>query len=541
MAKDYSISIPDGFQVKGYREDGITQFSIIDDLGNEYRLDGTVWGPNGEEIDYGEIQPEETDESDVKNALLTLFPELDNYLFYAAGLTQDIPLQDYLLDRLEQMGRNDQAENVLKMIGADDAGINEFYKLLEATEPEHEITKPEQEISPVSDRVTAGMTLPYLQADQEYIPWSKPVIKNLEQDISPVSDRVTQEIPVPYLRIEPGMMLGLRSVKTNPEQNLFPVSEKVTAAYTPSLAYYAEHPEQRKMTNILNNTIFAFTDTAYNTKQAFVHTLPNLLFPYVNPGDPKEMGVSADVTPLHGAGAYYTPEEADIYNQRFKAARDTFNAIYLKNKQEHEDWLKNHPEFAPIPEFQGDIITQIKNNPRDTGFILLNSLATTLPEFLAILGGTAASIITENPIPLFAAVVALTPSRIEETNNILLENGATESQSAEIGLVIGIISGALDLMPAGKLIDSMSPTAMELFTKTFAEETAKLVTKDALKQGIKNYTEAEVLQIVTGMAQQALQNTAVKLVDPEYSLFKDMIDEAINSGLQGLTISLFER
>ena len=45
---------------------------------------------------------------------------------------------------------------------------------------------------------------------------------------------------------------------------------------------------------------------------------------------------------------------------------------------------------------------------------------------------------------------------------------------------------------------------------------------------------------MTGLAQQALQNTAVKLVDPEYGLFKDMIDEAVNSGLQGLPISLFD-
>jgi hypothetical protein len=52
-------------------------------------------------------------------------------------------------------------------------------------------------------------------------------------------------------------------------------------------------------------------------------------------------------------------------------------------------------------------------------------------------------------------------------------------------------------------------------------------------------TYAEALQIVTGIAQQAFQNAAVKLVNPEYSMFKDMVDEAVNSGLQGLPVSLF--
>jgi hypothetical protein len=164
-AAERGIVMPEGYKVRGYGENGVTMFSIIDDLGYEYRLDGTVRGPDGEEIEYGE--EEEPGLTEIKDDLQALFPgSSEESISYLIENLENTWFQDVVIRQIKKTGRDEITESLLRAMGADEAGIDEFFRLLEAPEPELEISKTEQDISTVSDTVTAGMTVPYLNIDE---------------------------------------------------------------------------------------------------------------------------------------------------------------------------------------------------------------------------------------------------------------------------------------------------------------------------------------------------------------------------------------
>jgi len=307
--------------------------------------------------------------------------------------------------------------------------------------------------------------------------------------------------------------------------------EEITQFFAPAPTTV---PEESKAKDIWDTARVAFTNIAYQTKQFFVGTLPNLLFRDIKPGDP----VWDQRT---GRNIPCPPEQVAAYNEKSKTSRDQYRQTYTKNEQQHQDWLSKHPELETRPEWQGNIIDTIKNHPevaRDWGY-WANQLAAGAPGTLAILAGMVLSAVTENPLPLIASITALTPAQIEEDKDLMLAHGATEDQAAKLGTAVGIASNALLFIPVGKVLNGLKPEAMTLFKRTATEEIANLTAKSVLKQGLKQFGETEALFTVFGVAQQAIQNAAIKLLDTKQDLFAGIGNAAISSMVQGLPLAVF--
>jgi len=286
-------------------------------------------------------------------------------------------------------------------------------------------------------------------------------------------------------------------------------------------------PEESKIKDIWDTFRVAATNIAYQTKQYFVGTLPNLLFPDAKVGQSEVKGMS--------------DKEVAVVNEQSKGLRDLFRATYAQNKEEHEDWLKKHPELEARPEWQDNIIDTIKNRPevaRDWGY-WANQLASGAPGTLAVLAGIVGSIFSGNPAPLIASIVLLTPSEIEEDKNLMLEHGATEDQAAILGTAVGVVSNAIMFLPFGKVLTGLKPEAAALLKRTVTGEVANLTAKSVAKQGLRQLGESEAMFLAFGVAQQGIQNAAIKLVDKKQDIFAGMTDAAISSLFQGLPLSVF--
>jgi hypothetical protein len=158
-----------------------------------------VWGPDGDEVDYGEWDEGEIELTGLKADLQVLFPHDDagalDYLI--ENVYDNIWMQDLLLRQIGNSGRNELTERILRALGADDAGIDEFFNLYEEMKPELEITVPEQDISPVSDTVTPGMPIQYSQPEgPKIVPGLEPDPKQMSLDEYILMRIVEDQIPI---------------------------------------------------------------------------------------------------------------------------------------------------------------------------------------------------------------------------------------------------------------------------------------------------------------------------------------------------------
>jgi len=351
------------------------------------------------------------------------------------------------------------------------------------------------------------------------------MLKDLGATDQSIDEIYTERVIVPKQMVVE--VEGIRKLANiDPETgDAYDLNGNKVGSYNPITRQITTRPAESKVKDIWDTARLAFGELGFRTKQYFVNALPNLLFRNMTPLERKIQG----------------DEWADVSDARNKALRDTFRQTYAKNEQEHQDWLNKHPELQSRPEWQGNPLDIIQNHPevaRDWGY-WANQLAGGLPGMLALLGGIIGSTATANPLPLIAVITALTPSQIQETNELLLANGATEDQAAYLGTAVGVVSNALLFLPVGRVLQGLRPAAFNLFKKTVTEETAKLVVRNILKQGIKQFTETEAMFLVFGEAQNAIQNAAIKIFNPEQEILAGWADVAISSGLQGLPLAIF--
>lgn len=265
------------------------------------------------------------------------------------------------------------------------------------------------------------------------------------------------------------------------------------------------------------------TRLIHRSKQYFTSTLPQFMFPEVQPGQSKVTGMSDEKARQLGYG--YSPEEAGVSNQKTKGTRDYFKRQYLKNETRHQSWLKEHPELQPKPEYTEDI-TQNLHLLKDPGFWGW-AIADAASFSLGVMGttiGTAA--ITKNPVLGLAAGTAVaTPSQSQDLFEDLKASGASEGQAAQLAVPIGMAIALVESITDLPLLKALNP-AFDIFRRNIQQSLVKATMGQIVKKGVKTFAAVEAAEVVEEVFQGAIHNATVKTFDENRQVFEN-VDETI--------------
>ncbi|GAH61748.1 unnamed protein product, partial [marine sediment metagenome] len=189
-------------------------------------------------------------------------------------------------------------------------------------------------------------------------------------------------------------------------------------------------------------------------------------------------------------------EEQNILNAKM---RDTFGEIYSKNKQKHIEWLQEHPELQPRPEWNKGVIETFQKDPAtalDPAYWAY-IVADAAPFTLAILGTTlTVTLATGSPfIGLATGIAAATPAESQDLYEDLVASGATKDQAAFLAVPVGAIIGSVEALSDLPLLHAISAPFHALFTRNISKEVARQTVKGLLGKGLKTFTMVEVAEV----------------------------------------------
>ncbi len=310
-----------------------------------------------------------------------------------------------------------------------------------------------------------------------------------------------------------------------------PIASESVTALQPLVSPTRETPEEEsKIKDIWDAFRLGATEMGHRTKQYFQSVAPEFLFrertvPKAFPARTPEQ--EREITEFIGQE-----------NIKKKEIRETFKVKYEKAQQEHDAWLKSHPELQPRPEWAKGTIETIKENPKVLldpayiGFVAAESAAYTL----AFLGTTlAVTGATGNPLAGLAAGVAVTtPAASQTLFEDLTASGATPEQAANLSVPIGALISSIEVVGAFPLLKQISKPFSDILTRNIRQEVAKRTVAGLVKKGIKVATQVEIAEVMEEIAQGAIQDATVKTFDKNRDLLEGIPETAVRTAIATL-------
>ena len=271
----------------------------------------------------------------------------------------------------------------------------------------------------------------------------------------------------------------------------------------------------------------------FKTKDYFLTVLPTVLFP-----DKAEIKRNQPGFPEHLLDQKATQN---------REMRDAFRAKSAENREIYEEWVNKHPELKPPPEWEGEILTLLKDdptlilNPAFIGFIAADSAA-----FMAAFWSATAAVgfVTKNPIAGMAAGVAVTtPAQSQDLYEDLLWAGAKEKQAAQLAIPVGLLIssvemvGGLAVLKAVGAMPGMRPF-YQLLRRNVQRELGKSILKEMTKRGLTSFTEIELSEIFEEIIQQSIQNALVKTFDESREVLGGITETILRTFISVLPLGI---
>lgn len=281
----------------------------------------------------------------------------------------------------------------------------------------------------------------------------------------------------------------------------------------------------------LTNSITLGVNSLFNQgKNYFTSTLPQQIAGFVRENTKSLRQVSG-----------YTPEQETKIQKAENKLTAEAQEKYKKNNENFDKWLVEHPELQPKKEWKEGV----SKNPsilKDPDYWAY-TIGSAVPYLVGVMGTTASvTAVTKNPIlGISAGMAVATPVVTQDLYDDLVENGATNEQALDLSEKIGPVISAVEVLSDIPILKSVGLS--KLFTKEIQKEAIKEVvkisTKKAIFRGAKSFVTVELSETAEEIAQQAIQNATVRVVNKNRNLIEGLSDTAIQSAISVLPLGIF--
>ena len=317
---------------------------------------------------------------------------------------------------------------------------------------------------------------------------------------------------------------------TTPATTTTPIQTQIgTGAETMGGAVVPKPAEESKLKDIWDAVRLTWSGMVHHSKQAFHSAFPNFFFQDISPEETRQ------IEQKYGLPEDSITEEAiQKINEKNKKRRDIGEAKYQEGEANYQKWLKDNPELMPRKEWEKGFVETVKANPKillDPAY-LAYSVANSAIMSWAVKGTMlGVGVMTGNPVLLGLAGVAITvPFHIQELNEELMENGATEEQAAALSVPIGTAIATVEAVGDLPFLLAASPAFRKLFTNQVKKEVVKgVIKKGLLKRGVLTTGKILASETLEEDVQLWMTNAAVSTVNENRDILEGTLETTLSS------------
>lgn len=267
-------------------------------------------------------------------------------------------------------------------------------------------------------------------------------------------------------------------------------------------------PVENKLKDVWDAFYFGGKQLYQRAQDFVVSALPNFLFRDLSDF---ERGIYGD-------------DWVDTVNAGNKQIRDEFRRVYSIGQREWQEWVAKRPELVPRTEWAEGVVKhpELAGDPMYWAY----EFASTAPFMMAIMGTTVTvALATGNPALGIAAGMAMaTPPQAQEAYDALIAHGATEEQAGLMALPIGVLVSAIEVAGDLPYLKQVFPSIFKIFSKEVTEQIAQRTLLSLTKKGLITFGTIEITEALEEVAQQAVMNAAIRVVDENQSYFEGLGD-----------------
>lgn len=282
-------------------------------------------------------------------------------------------------------------------------------------------------------------------------------------------------------------------------------------------------PVESKLKDVWDAFYFGGKQLFQRSQEFVVSALPNFLF--------------RDLTDFERG--IYGDDWVDRVNAGNKQIRDEFRRVYSLSNNEWGDWIVKHPEYAPRLEWSEGVVKhpELIKDPMYWAY----EFASTAPFMLAIMGTTiVVAAATGNPLLGITAGVAMaTPPQAQEAHDALLAHGATEEQAGLMALPIGVLMSTIEVAGDLPYLKQVFPHIFKMFSKEITEQLAVRTLRNLVKKGLRTFSTIEIIEALEEVAQQAVLNAGIKVVDENQSIFEGLGEVFVRTLIATAPLAVF--
>jgi hypothetical protein len=111
--------------------------------------------------------------------------------------------------------------------------------------------------------------------------------------------------------------------------------------------------EESKLKDIWDSFYMGLNRFTHGTKQFFNVTMPQM--------------IAASIRPPEEKGIWYSEKQRQKQEELYQTAQEVMPRLqekYAKQEQKHEQWIKEHPELKPRPEWDRPVMEVLKEDPK---------------------------------------------------------------------------------------------------------------------------------------------------------------------------------
>ena len=285
-----------------------------------------------------------------------------------------------------------------------------------------------------------------------------------------------------------------------------------------------EESQESALKDLWDSFYLGAAQAWHGTKQALFSIVPQALLSYFKKWE--------EISPFEGTAEYNVKMADEMIG--------TLQANQALREAEYQEWLKEHPDLIPRPEYTQSPIEhpELFADP----YFYAHTIISNAPIIgAALITGIVTTLATKNPwAGAIAGAAIITPTQINSVYEDLIASGADPSNAAELATGVGTLMGAVEILPGMIVLRATSPIFMRLFKLNFQKElTKQVVTRLSVKRVLGTFSKIELAETLEEVTQQAMQNAAVKTVDENRSIVENIPETFVTTLIAVAPLALF--
>jgi len=232
-------------------------------------------------------------------------------------------------------------------------------------------------------------------------------------------------------------------------------------------------------------------------------------------------------------GTWVTAPGYEKAEQTNQTLLDYFLPRIQQRKADYNNWLQEHPELSPNPEYVNGWL----NNPElltDPDY-LVYELTSSITYMLAALSSAAiTTAVTGSGVAgLLAGAAAVSPALVDEVYQSLILQGATEEQAIQIAAVLGPIEGGIESLTNIPILSAAKGTLFKPVTNRILKGLAGRVLRSIPAKATGATLIGAISEGIDETSQQFVTNLARKAIDENASLIEGLAEAASRAAIPG--------